>query len=162
MWCDDAQSTCSSCVCRYLRGDDCCSPICSIEALNLLAVSACAYTCSSCLCGFLLGEDSSSQDCSIAALHLLVVVAFFFRFQPFVLRFQPFVLPFLRVACTILRRQRSCVKGMWKDCKGEKEPTCFQARKIEAQASSLILAESFIALESAELVKERQEGCRRR
>ena len=47
---------------------------------------------------------------------------------------------------------------MWKDCKGEKEPICFQARKIEAQASLLIQAESFIALESAELVKERQES----
>ena len=35
---------------------------------------------------------------------------------------------------------------------------CFQARKIEAQASSLMQAESFIALESAELVKERQES----
>ena len=169
---DDAETTCSSCACGYLRGDDSCSPICSIQALNLLVVSACVYTCSSCVCGFLLGEDSSSQDSSIAALHLLVVVAFSFCFQPFVLRFQPFALPFLRVACSISRRQRSCVKGMWKDCKGEKEPICFQARKIEAQASSLIQAESFIALESAELVKERQEssidiswerrqGCRR-
>ena len=38
------------------------------------------------------------------------------------------------------------------------EPVCFQSRKNEAQASSLIQAESFIALESAELVKERQES----
>ena len=115
-------------------------------------------TCSSCDCVFLLGEDSSSQDSSIAALHLLVVVAFSFCFQPVVLRFLPFVFLALCVASSFSRRQRSCVKGMWKDCKGEKEPICFQAGKIEAQASSLIQAESFIALESAELVKERQES----
>ena len=142
----------------WLCGDDSCSPICSFQTLNLLVVSACVYACSSCVCVFLLGEDSSSQDSSIAALHLLVVLAFSFCFQPFVLRFQPFALPFLRVACSISRRQRSCVKGMWKDCKGKKEPICFQARKIEAQASSLIQAESVIALESADLVKERQES----
>ena len=68
------------------------------------------------------------------------------------------MLPVLCVACSISRRQRICVKGKGKDCKGEKEPICFQAGKFEAQASSLIQAESFIELESAELVKERQES----
>ena len=165
--CDYAENIRSSCVCRYLRGDDSCSPDCSIGALNLLAVSACVYrflsldgaenTCSSCVCGFLHGEDSSSQDCSIAALNLLVVVACVFRFQPFVMCFQPFVLLVLCVASSISRRQRTCVKGVGKDCKGEKEPICFQAGKIEAQASSLIQAESLIALESAGL-EERQES----
>ena len=46
---------------------------------------------------------------------------------------------------------------MGKDCKGEKELICFKARKIEAHSSSLIQAESLIALESAEL-EERQES----
>ena len=163
--CDDAENMRSSCVCGYLRGVDSCSPDCSTGALNLLAVSACVYrflsfegaenTCSSCVCGFLHGEDSSSQDCSIAALNLLAVVACVYRFQPFVMCFQPFVLLALCVGSSSSRRQRTCVKGMGKDCKGEKELICFQARKIEAQASSLIQAESLIALESAEL-EERQ------
>ena len=114
-------------------------------------------TCSSCVCGFLHGEDSSSQDGSIAALNLLVVVACVYRFQPYVMCFQPFVLLALCVASSISRRQRTCVKCVGKDCKGEKEPICFQAGKIEAQASSLIQAESLIALESAEL-EEREES----
>ena len=111
-------------------------------------------TCSSCVCGYLRGDDSCSPICSIGALHLPVVVAFFCRFQPFVLRFQPFVLPILCVACSISRRQRSASKVWGKIAKVTKEPTCLQARKIEAQASSLIQAESFIALDSAELVEE--------
>ena len=165
LFCDDAENMRSSCVCGYHRGDDSCSPDCSIGALNLLAVSSCVYrflsldgaenTCSSCVCEFLHVEDRSSQDCSIIALNLLVVFACVYRFQPFVMCFQPFVLPVLRVASSISRRRRTCVKGTGKDCKGEKEPICFQAGKIEAQALSLIQAESSIALESAEL-EERQ------
>ena len=71
--------------------------------------------------------------------------------------FQPFVLLVLCVASSISRRQRTCVKGVGKDCKGEKEPICFQAGKVEAQASSLIQAESLIALESARL-EERERS----
>ena len=41
--CDDAENMRSICVCGYLRGYDSCSQDCSIEALNLLAVSACLY-----------------------------------------------------------------------------------------------------------------------
>ena len=89
---------------------------------------------SSCDCGYLRGPDS-------------------YLFQPFigVMRFQPFlvVLLALCVASSISRRQRACVKGTGKDYKGEKELNCFQARKIEAQASSLIHAESLFGQESS-------------
>ena len=75
------------------------------------------------------------------------------------MRFQPFVVVLLAlcVASSISRRQRACVKGVGKDYKGGMELNCFQARKIEAQASSLIQAEILFALASAEL-EERQES----
>ena len=92
---------------------------------------------------------------------MLAVSACVYRFRSFfgATRPQPFVVVLLAlcVASSISRRQRACVKGVGKDYKGEKEFSCFQARKIEAQASSLIQAEILFALESAEL-EERQES----
>ena len=84
---------------------------------------------SRCDCGYLRGDDSSSQDCSIAALNLLVVVACVYRAQPFVMRFQSFVLPVLCVACSISRHQRTRVKGLGKEYKGEKGTSLFPGRK---------------------------------
>ena len=97
---------------------------------------------SSCDCGYLRGKERCSQDCRNVALNLPAVFACVYRFQPFIgaMRFQPFVVVLLAlcVASSISRRQRACAKGMGKDYKGEKELNCFQDRKIEAQAVSLI------------------------
>ena len=152
--CDDEETACSSCDCGDLCDDDSCSPICSFQALNLLVVTACVYVCSSCVCVFLLGEDSSSQDSSIAALHLLVVAAFSLlscAFSPSCSWPCAWPVPFRNA-----KEPSSKVCG--KIAKVKRNPFVSRPEKIGAQASSSIQAESFIALESAELVKERQES----